>query len=150
MKGTLWSMAVVAVFLAVVLPAANIGYYNATSTSTVFNESGTVDYSQPVAVNNTDLTVRYLNNETVYDKNGQELIEGTDYDWNTSSGEITFYDTVSTNDGENFTIDYAYETRTDTTTDIAALISPWGAFLGIFFFVVVISALLGMLFGGGF
>lgn len=53
-------------------------------------------------------------NETIVSDNGTTLVEGTDYDWNTSEPSITWYDTSNTTDGANATLTYAYAAKPTT------------------------------------
>ncbi|WP_396614090.1 hypothetical protein ACH9L7_20315 (plasmid) [Haloferax sp. S1W] len=64
----------------------------------------------------------YGDNETVV-HNGTTLDEGTDYSWNTSTGELTRLSGSSAPDGATVTIDYAYEVPSKITKSIQSTLS---------------------------
>lgn len=78
---------------------------------TTENETIVVDYQNKTAVDAPDYALTFYDNESVYNSSGAELVEGTDYTWNTSTGEVTWKNTSSTSDGENATITYSYDAK---------------------------------------
>lgn len=92
--------------------AAGSAYENtAEATHTVNDETLTADTSNWQRVDAPDYALSWYDNETVVNSDGTTLTEGTDYDWNTSTGKILFYDTADVNDGESVTIDYAFTAK---------------------------------------
>lgn len=80
---------------------------------TVDGETVVADVGNETAVDAPDYTQRFYDNETITNSSGATLSEGTDYDWNTSTGAITWYDTSSVDDGEQMQVDYAYSAKTE-------------------------------------
>jgi hypothetical protein len=72
-------------------------------------------------VDNTD-AFGYGDNETVV-HNGSALSEGTDYRWNSSTGELTRLSGSSAPDGATVSIDYSYEEPSQTTRSIQQTLS---------------------------
>jgi hypothetical protein len=77
-------------------------------TSTVTNESITVDYGNLTYVSQD--AGSYDSNVMVYDSGDTELTEGMDYDWYANNGSVGWYNTTETTDGETATITYSYTT----------------------------------------
>lgn len=102
----------------------------------VGNEPITVDYSQPVSVDEDGVT--YNETVTVRNSAGTELAD-TDYDWNATTGEVDWINTTATADGEQAHIDYTVNQITSTSQQLAQFIDIW----------TVPLALLAMLVLGG-
>lgn len=102
----------VVILLVVGVLATGAAYSDATH---VYAESETqsVDYSAAVAVSPEQSVDAFRDNETVLNASGSQLVEGTDYDWNTTSGEVTFYNTSNTTEGADATVEYAYDGYSD-------------------------------------
>jgi hypothetical protein len=79
----------------------------------VANEAITADVGNWTPVDAPDHAQRFYDNETVTNSSGAQLTEGTDYEWNTSTGELRWYDTDSVADGEEMSVDYTYSAKTD-------------------------------------
>lgn len=94
--------------LGVAASAATVSYQDTAGNHTVTGEQLTVDYSNTSQVSPAGDAFRYQDDEVVRNASGSQLTEGTDYDWNTSTGEVTWYDTAATSDGETATITYTY------------------------------------------
>lgn len=151
MKGNLWHVIVVALFLAILLPAVNLGYQATAQTAPSTTTTVTVDYSQPSTIDaGDDRLLSYLDNETitVTDTN-TTLTDGTDYQWNTSTGQLTWLNSTATSDGDTATLQYAYRYRGETTTDIAGFLQPWGRIIGVFLLVTALGYFVSMAYGGG-
>lgn len=86
--------------------------------STVQNESLTVDYTTPTPVDEQQVT-EYFDNETVYNATDAELAAGTDYEFNTSTGEVEWFNTSATAKGEAAAITYTYTRPSDRTLGIS-------------------------------
>lgn len=65
----------------------------------------------------------FYDNETITNSSGTQLQEGTDYDWNTSTGAVRWYDTSSVSDGEQMQIDYAYSAKTEQARTARKILS---------------------------
>lgn len=142
---TLLSLFVVVVVLGGAVYAAGFALDGSgTRVETVENEPHNVTYSNPVTVDHGPASasgdgIDYLANETVVNSNGDQLTEGVDYHWNTSTGEIDLEDTSATTDGETFQISYAYNVRLSIVQDVLRPISSLslGTILPILVLVVV-------------
>jgi hypothetical protein len=77
-------------------------------TTTVTNESVTVDYDNLSYVQYNDSSYDLSDNVTVYDSGDVELAEGTDYNWYSSNGSLEWINTTETTDGETATVTYDY------------------------------------------
>jgi hypothetical protein len=147
MKGNLWMVVVVVVFVGFFLTmGVNLGFEQATKQDTVTNETLTVDYDNEVSVSTSAVT--YFDNETVRNESYYELTEGTDYDWNTSTGNVTFYNTSETSGGEPAHVTYTYEKRDQAAADSSQVLSIFGPLFGLFIALAAIGATLKTLGGG--
>ncbi|WP_254544097.1 hypothetical protein [Halomarina pelagica] len=106
LHSAVFALVVVALTLGVGLMGAHAAYQDIpTETGTVENESILVDYANATSV---DVDAyKYYDNETVV-FNGTQLVEGTDYDFDTADGAVTWYDKAKTTDGGEASISYAY------------------------------------------
>lgn len=79
------------------------------------NESVVIDYdsSTRVSAAMSRYTQGFEDNETVYNSSGAELVEGTDYTWNTTSGAVTFKNTANTTEGNTANVTYTYQQNTE-------------------------------------
>lgn len=59
-------------------------------------------------VNNNRYVQGFEDDEVIRNSTDTELTEGTDYEWNTTDGGVTFINTSSLSDGENVNITYNY------------------------------------------
>jgi len=146
----IWRLAVLAVFVVTLLLGANAAYASPSSTTveTVSDEEMTVNYTVESSAD-AEYARNFLNNETITDSDGNTLSEGTDYDWNTSNGNVTWYDTAETTSGETVTIDYAYNRPTEGTRLTFGIMKIFGGLLGILLFVVSVSVMYDLGTGGG-
>lgn len=145
--------AAVFALLVVIVLAVGASYSGATHIVTVDNESLTMSLPDGTStVEGDDLAVTFLDNETITnDDSGQTLSEGTDYEWDTSNGTITWLDSGKTSDGANASIDYAYNGHTQETEDLAAVLQQAGFGLSLvmlFMGAMVVLGWLGMTPGG--
>jgi hypothetical protein len=61
--------------------------------------------------------------------NGTTLVDGEDYRWNASTGELSRINGSSVSDGETVRIDYTYlATSDETETSNTALTALWAVF----------------------
>lgn len=106
-------IAVVLVGIIGVSWAAGAAYQNTAPESTkVVDEEMTADVGNWTRVDAPDYALSFLDNETIDESSGTTLTEGEDYDWNTSTGKVLFYDTSNVDDGELMTLTYVYESHT--------------------------------------
>lgn len=144
--GNLWQIAVVIVLAAILLPAANMAYDDA-STATTTTENITVQHGETTAVSQ-DAAV-YDETVTITDGN-ETLQEGSDYDWQASFGAVQWYENGSVADGEEVEIQYTYHEADDTTDGIATIIGSVGWLVWALVFLTVIATLIAWLgFGEG-
>lgn len=142
MKGNVWTVFATIIFLALVLTTVNIGYESATTTKTIQNETVTVDYDEHISV---DLNATsYKDNEKAYNKTEDRLEEGTDYDWNTKTGNISFFNTSATEEGQNATITYTGFVRSQSTDNVASILGSIAPFL---VFALILFAVCGTIIG---
>lgn len=89
--------------------------YEATpeTTETVNAEAVVADVGNWTAVDAPDYARSFEDNETITNSSGTTLQEGSDYEWNTSTGEIYWYNTDRVDDGEEMSVDYAYSAKTE-------------------------------------
>lgn len=121
------------VFLALFVPALSAGIGSVAQdegpATTVDSESITVDYDEPVRVE--ERGDAYDETVTVRDEDGNALEDGVDYEWNAIIGAVEFIDTASTEEGEVGEIDYvSYEAPAETDQSLAFLspiiqMVPW-------------------------
>lgn len=116
---TIGKFAALSLLVVVGVLAIGTAFTASAVTHTVTNETIEQDVgnTSPVAVQ--EDVVSYGDNATVYNATGVELVEGTDYDWNTSTGEVAWQDTASTTDGANATISYAYDRPSQRSRGLA-------------------------------
>jgi hypothetical protein len=113
----------------------NTGYDNASTEYDVVNESITVDYSATVSVDESGES--YSDTVDVYNDSGAELTDGTDYDWNATDGNVTWFNTSATVDGETATISYSYTAKSGQTTAMGTVIKVSGIGLTFIAFLLV-------------
>ena len=140
MKGDLWTIAVVLVFLAMMLPAVGLGFESAADERTI-DEELTLEHQEPVEVSYAD---DVTDDEVTVTVDGTELEEGTDYDWD--SGEITL--TNDEFDGETADVTYSAETQSEETHDVAQILGAFDGWIAIVLLFVVVGAIVAMAFGG--
>lgn len=115
---SVWTLAVVFLFIVTVLPGLNFAANDNTTVLTVENESLTVNYSDPSAVDPAEEALGFEPNATVFNASGAELANGTDYEWRPSNGTVAWFNTTATTDGESASITYEYTTRTSRTRQL--------------------------------
>jgi hypothetical protein len=148
MKGNLWMLVVVVVFVAVFLSiGVNLGFEQATLPKYVDNETMTVEYSTEVSFTSAN-AVEYYDNETIRNDSYYELEEGTDYDFNTTTGNVTFYNTTHTSEGEAAFASYSYEARDAAAKNSSQVLSIFGPLFGLFIALVAVGTTLKTLGGG--
>lgn len=132
-------VAVVILLLALAVPALATAYDYA-GTPYGHSETLTVDYSAASEVSENATTEGYRDTATIT-VNGTTLTDGVDYQWNTSSGEVTWFNTTNTSSGDTATIEYQAYQRTAQTEASWAIIAPLMGLFGLFGFVAAVRAL---------
>jgi len=122
MTNSIWGVLVLIVALVFLVPAVSGAYTDTTSTQERINESVTIQYDEPIPVDGRG--VSYYDNETVKDDGGNILTEGTDYTWNTDTGELTWLNTTATTEGQVGTITYTYEGAQGRNDYLTTIIGP--------------------------
>lgn len=123
-------LAVIVALLGTGILAVSQAYQDTpTHVETVSGETLTQDVGNWTAVDAAGQAgvVGFYDNETVRNESGDNLTEGTDYEWD-ESGQIKFLNSSSTTDGANASIDYAYDARPEQST---AMIGPIAAMFDI-------------------
>ena len=136
MKGNLWAIVVVFVFLALMLPAVSLGFEGATTPNDVSAEEIVLEHEQPVPVEYADKAVDDPDTVTVIDENGDELETFEDYDW--QNGNITALDPSL--DQETVFVDYVYLTRTEETESAGQILSVFDSWIAILTLFVALGA----------
>lgn len=132
-------VAVVILLLGLAVPGLATAYDFA-GTPIAYSEDATVDYSNETAVEQ-NVTLEGYGDSTRITVNGTELTEGTDYDWNSDDGIVTWYNTTNTSDGETATVEYSAYQRTEESEMAWIIISPLMGLFGLFGFVAAVRAL---------
>jgi len=104
-------------FLVAVGPAALAD--GATPTD-VQDESLTVDYDTESNVSETGL--EYGSNVTITNATGAALQGGTDYEWDATVGNVTWYNTSATSEGELATNHYDVKQGSDENKQLADIV----------------------------
>lgn len=112
--GPLLAAVAVALFSFAFFQVADVGLENSgTVIKGPQNETLVATFSNDVHVSESTELDRYTqgfyDNETLTNSSGTTLVEGTDYEWNTADGGVTFLNTASVSDGENIEISYFYD-----------------------------------------
>ena len=146
-RGNLWGLVVVIVLAAVLLPAASLGFADSAIDQDVEDEQLTLEYQVPVPVDAADHAISFDEEIQVVDPSagGDELVDGTDYEWNDSSGEVT-----AINEEYNQTdvdVSYTYFAQTEETRAIAQIARPVGTLLGYLPLIVGVFAAMGLVAG---
>lgn len=107
---------------------ADVGLGQAgTETLTQQNETLVVTFDNDVHVSNSpENNNRYVqgfeDDEVIRNGTGGELTEGTDYEWNTTDGGVTFFDTSNLTDSEDVTITYNYSRNVEEVREGDAIL----------------------------
>lgn len=147
MQGNLWTVAVLACALALVVPFVGTGLDDATVPREA-TEEAEVDYSNPYELGQQD--VEGYRNLTITNSSGVVLANGTDYDFNKTAGEVDFKMTQNTTSGELVSVEYIYLTHTqaqETGESVLESMAPW---LGLSLLIAAMGYLIILLSGGSF
>lgn len=132
-------VAVVILLLGLAVPALGTAHDYA-GTPFSYDETQTVDYGNVTAVSESSTAEGYGDSPTIV-VDGTTLTENTDYAWNTSSGEVTWYNTTNTSDSDTAEIDYTAYQRTAESAAAWSIIAPLMGLFGLFGFVASVRAL---------
>jgi len=144
MKGSIWTVAVVACALALLVPLSGTALVDSAAGFDA-SENTTVDYDVNYSLENDDV-FSYTDNTVT--AGGSELEAGTDYEFLNESGEINWINTTATTDGEDVQVQYSFEDATDRTKTQRDLLGLFGPWIGLLLVVVSLGTVLKMTFGG--
>ena len=148
MKGNLWMIVVVVVFVGFFLTmSVNLGFEQATTPESTENETTTVEYGTGVSLTSAN-AVEYYDNETIRNDSFYELREGTDYEFNTTTGNVTFYNTTHTSEGEAVFASYTYEARDTAAKNSSQVLGIFAPLFGLFIALAAVGATLKTIGGG--
>ena len=122
MKGNIWTVIVVLIFAALLLPSANLAFSESLETNDVEAEILNLEEGTPVPVDAAEYAVSFSEEHEVRDAGtGSTLDEGTDYEWDSDNGTVTAL--TQDYDQEDVEVDYTYEAPTETTRNIEGLLA---------------------------
>lgn len=111
-----------AIILLLGFSAVDAGYTAAGTNHSVSSESWTADVGNWTELNNSNIEgALYQEDELVKDSGGAKMSEGTDYQFNNSTGEVKALSGGGLSDGESATISYNYTTYTEHQQGFLAL-----------------------------
>lgn len=139
---TIVQLAVVILLLGLAVPTLATAHSDA-GTPFEFEDSVTVSYSGSVSVGATSTSEGYGGAPTLVNATGTTLVAGTDYSWDSDTGEISFQQTANTTSGESITITYRAYQRTDETELAWSLIAPFMGLFGLFGLLTSVRVLWG-------
>lgn len=142
MRGNLWTLVVIALVLALALPAVNIGFANAAQPGDSL-ENTTVDYDQNYTLEDNDV---YEYTSLTVTANGTQLSEGTDYTFDADNGTIDWLDTLATTDGDDATVEYDYTDHDETTSNQRRLLQTIATPVGFLAMLIAFGYLLVLIF----
>lgn len=142
MRGNLWTIAIIIVFLAMMLPAVSIGFEGAENREDIENEPLTLIYQEPVPVEYADYATNDTGDVTIVDSEGEELTVGEDYEWD--SGNVTALQ--SNLDDETVLVNYTIEIRTDETTAVGQVLGVFDGWIAIVLLFAAIGSIVAMVF----
>lgn len=146
MKGTIWTVAVVAFALALALVGANVAFADAAE-SEIVTRNTTIDKGD-----NSEFQIdayEITDNISVYNETGHELTRGEDYAWNANTTTIEWLFSSETTDGEDVTAEIEVSRHEQSEQTTAKLLSTAGGWIGQLLLIVGLGALLMFVFGGG-
>jgi hypothetical protein len=108
----------------------------------VANESLTVNYSTTQSVDKGSADFGYRDTETVENASGATLVEGTDYDFNVTSGNVSFFNTTNTTANNTATIDYTYLQQDPEAARFGGFVGDMMPVLGLVLFFVVAGVIM--------
>ncbi|WP_121744894.1 hypothetical protein [Natronorubrum halophilum] len=150
MKGTIWTVTIVAILAGVMFAGVSMQYGESFQTRDVVVEEHTLSDTEPITLEYADEWRNMVNgSEEIRRSNGDVLTRGVDYEINYETGEVTANET---HDGRDVEIDYQYRVRDDDTEAISAVVGPLSPLIGLLVLIACGGVLLkwiGMLPSGG-
>lgn len=140
-KNSYFGAIVLAVIAALLFVAGPTALAEGADQVAVGNEPIAVDYDNETAVDEAGIT--YDESVTVRNGGGDVLDEGTDYEWDAATGNVTWLDSLSTSDGGTAAITYTATQPTQESRRIAGAASILGVALGIASIWIVGAAAIG-------
>jgi hypothetical protein len=131
-------LAVVLLLLILAVPTLATAYERA-GTPHAFEEQVTVEYSSTTTVS-ANATAEGYGTEPTITVDGTVLNDSA-YDWDASAGEITWYNTSQTTDGQQATIEYRAYQRTAETEAAWTVVSPLMGLFGLYGLVAAVRTL---------
>lgn len=107
-----WGVLIVLIGIAVLLAGLSTGYQAAGYEHTIENETHDVDYNAESSLDAPEYTFSYSTTVTVT-ANNTTLDAGSDYEYNSSVGNITWLNSSATSDGDDAFVTYTYEAPTE-------------------------------------
>lgn len=133
-------LAVVILLLVLAVPALATAHDYA-GTPLEYAETATIDYSSDYSVSENATDTEHYGAETTVTVDGTQLVEGTDYDWDATDGNITWYNTTNTSSGDNARVEYRAHQRTEETALAWSTLSPLMGLFGIYAVIASVRAL---------
>lgn len=140
MKGNLWYVLIVFVFVAIGLFAIPTALSDNADVNNT-NETHSLTSASETKLNQSETWYRLVENETVKSTNGTVYDRGEDYEIDYQNGTLTAV-SGSEADGDDVYVDYYYETIDQRSEEIAGLLSTMEWAMPWLFFIVVIGTLL--------
>jgi hypothetical protein len=147
MKGSLWTVAVLACALVLAVPLVNAAAQT-TGINESVSETATVDYTQNYTLANNDS--QSFGELTVDNSSGVRLTNGSeaDYLFNRNDGTIEWDSTTKTSSGEVVTINYTYQDQTERQDAASSTLLAFGEFVGFLLLVAGMGYLVILMVGG--
>lgn len=144
--GSIWTVIVVAIALALALVGLNAAFADAAESNQA-TRNITVDQGSNVSVEIDAYEV--TDNETVT-SNGTTLSEGSDYNWYPTEQTLEWLTSSNTTNGDDATLDVQIEAHEQAERTTGDLLSAAGSWIGILLLVTAIAWILNVALGGGF
>lgn len=139
-SATVFELAVVVVGIVLFLTMASGAYADATVNKSIDNQTVTVDYTNDSQLDAVDV-VEYRN-ATVFNSSGDELTEGTDYNYSKQNGSVDWINTTATTEGSTATVSFDYATHQEEARLVASIVEPLSAVMGLLPWLVGVGAVL--------
>jgi len=137
---TVAQLAVVILLLVLAVPSLATAHDMA-GTPIEYEQEATIDVGNETEVAEAATLERYSEEVTVRTDDGTVLEPYRDYEWNASTGVVTWENSAETSDGQSVTIAYAAHQRTEETELAWTVISPFFALFGLFALVASVRTL---------
>lgn len=132
---------VLVVIIAFVATAGQAALAEGSTTTAVGNEPVAVDYDQNSSVDEDGLS--YNASANVRNETGAALAAGTDYEWNTTTGSISWNPSADTTDGGTAYVDYAVTQATEVSLGVSQIVAVLLVAVGILAMWIVGSKAIG-------